>query len=347
MDKEEVKDQEVAAESVLESPRLAPDFYYPLGYQDKEVPDSELSRRFTEFHWCAGFDGLKKHNMHLLSDSELLFSIGTTYHFYNLNTKESQIFFGKDGGGIGAISVSPSKTHYAVGEKGDFPNVYIYEYPSHGLYRILRRGTERAYSTLAWSNSGKLLATVGFAPDYMLTVWDWLGEKVILKSKAFGQEVYTVKFSPKYDEELITSGTAHIRFWCMAKTFTGLKLQGELGKFGQVELSDVTGFIELPDGKVLSGSEYGNLILWEGNLVKALFTLEDGSPCHSGGIDTLMLFEEEILSAGEDGRVKWWDLQTLMLADPENGFECAVPCKHSVSLGDNVQIMDLVKGDSV
>ena len=41
----------------------------------------------------------------------------------------------------------------------------------------------------------------------------------------------------------------------MAKTFTGLKLQGDIGKFGKVELSDVVDFAELPDGKVLSSSE--------------------------------------------------------------------------------------------
>ena len=36
----------------------------------------------------------------------------------------------------------------------------------------------------------------------------------------------------------------------MAQTFTGLKLQGDIGKFGQVELSDISGYCELPDGKV-------------------------------------------------------------------------------------------------
>lgn len=41
----------------------------------------------------------------------------------------------------------------------------------------------------------------------------------------------------------------------MAQTFTGLKLQGEIGKFGALDLSDVTGLAELPDGKVVSGTE--------------------------------------------------------------------------------------------
>jgi hypothetical protein len=45
-------------------------------------------------------------------------------------------------------------------------------------------------------------------------------------------------------------GAGHIKFWNMARTFTGLKLQGTLGKFGQTEMNDIIGFLALPDGKV-------------------------------------------------------------------------------------------------
>jgi hypothetical protein len=37
--------------------------------------------------------------------------------------------------------------------------------------------------------------------------------------------VYGVRFSPFASGRLVTSGTGHIRFWRMASTFTGLKLQ--------------------------------------------------------------------------------------------------------------------------
>ena len=40
-------------------------------------------------------------------------------------------------------------------------------------------------------------------------------------------------------------------------------MQGDIGKFGKVELSDIDDFAELPDGKVLSASESGALLLWE------------------------------------------------------------------------------------
>jgi hypothetical protein len=51
-----------------------------------------------------------------------------------------------------------------------------------------------------------------------------------------------------------------------------LWLQGALGRFGAVELSDVAAWVELPDGKVLSGSEAGDLLLWEGGLIKAVIS---------------------------------------------------------------------------
>jgi len=62
--------------------------------------------------------------------------------------------------------VHPSKKWFAVGEKGTFPNIYIYEYPSLKLYRILRKGTERSYANICFSTSGEKLASVGLGPDY-------------------------------------------------------------------------------------------------------------------------------------------------------------------------------------
>ena len=45
-------------------------------------------------------------------------------------------------------------------------------------------------------------------------------------------------------------------------------LQGQTGKFGAVELSDIGAFAALPDGKVVAGTEDGDLLVWEGGLIK-------------------------------------------------------------------------------
>ena len=241
-----------------------------------------------------------------------------------METREKQVFFSHDTGGIGSVCVHPSKNYFAVAEKGEKPNIIIVEFPSLKLYRVLKRGTEISYSNVMFSPSGDKLASLGGFPDYLLTVWDWRQEKIILKAKAFSQEIFRVSFSPTTDEQLITSGTGHIRFWKMARTFTGLKLQGEIGKFGQLELSDVSGFAELPDGKVICGTEYGTLILWEGNLVKAQLTQDEGKPLHQGGIEVVILEEGFVITAGADGYIRWWDFEQVDNAEPDEGLDIVI-----------------------
>lgn len=126
-----------------------------------------------------------------------------------LDTLEQRYLVGIDGGGIGAVAVHPARTFLAVAEKkpSGNPAVYIYEFPSLRLVRVLREGTERAYSAVQFNEKGDLLATVGSYPDYMLTIWDWRNEGTILRSKAFSQEVFNVTFSNYFDGHLITSGT--------------------------------------------------------------------------------------------------------------------------------------------
>lgn len=65
--------------------------------------------------------------------------------------------------------------------------IYILEYPSLKLYRLLRKGAAKSYSNICFNTNGDKLASVGGDPDYMLTIWDWKKEKIVLRSKAFSQ----------------------------------------------------------------------------------------------------------------------------------------------------------------
>lgn len=53
--------------------------------------------------------------------------------------------------------------------------------------QVMREGTERAYSSLAFNDKGDMLASVGSYPDYLLTLWNWEEEAIVLRSKAFSQ----------------------------------------------------------------------------------------------------------------------------------------------------------------
>ncbi|KAJ1551769.1 Cilia- and flagella-associated protein 44, partial [Nowakowskiella sp. JEL0078] len=111
----------------------------------------------------------------------------------------------------------------------------------------------------------------------------------------------------------------HIRFWKMALTFTGLKLQGFIGKFGTSELTDIAAFVQLPDGKVLSSTETGNLLLWEGGMIKCEISGKGKKPCHQGRIEVVFLVDQEVFTAGDDGVVRIWDVETIDNADVTTG----------------------------
>ena len=289
-----------------------------------------MPNKLCQEYEILGQDAHKRYNFFFLNDDEILMAIANTFQIFNIKTKERKIYFSTEVGGIGAVTIHPTEPYFAVGECGNFPNLYIYSYNDGvaKLYRILRKGTEAAYSALSFFNKGELIASVGGEPDYNLVIWNWKSENIILKAKAFSQEVYRVSFSDNFEGKLITSGMGHIKFWEMAKTFTGLKLQGEIGKFGQLDLSDISAFVEFPDGKVLCGTEHGTFLLWEGIFVKANLMEPEGKKCHVGLVEHMSweladnVEDRKIMSAGHDGFVKWWkylDIENVILDDNSNG----------------------------
>ena len=196
----------------------------------------------------------------------------------------------------------------------------------------------------------ELLASVGTSPDFTLTLWNWKNSKIMLRSKAYGQDVFSVFFNPFIKGQLCSSGVGHIKFWQMARTFTGLKLQGELGRFGRTAISDVEAFVQLPDGRILSGSEWGNLLLWDGGLI-SLEVTQPNKTCHEGSIRCIFLDESgELMTAGADGAIRIWNAEAILEVDAgtlEDGlfkieFMNEMQISHNGQMSD---IIDMVKYD--
>jgi WD40 repeat protein len=244
--------------------------------------------------------------------------MGNVLILLDIKTNEMKYIQNIRNGSFGAIAVHPQKKFIAVAENDVEPNIYIYNYPEFKICKILKGGAEKGYNDLCFNASGTKIASVATDPDYMLTIWSWEESKILLRSKAFSQDVYRVNFAEN-DGVLTTSGMGHIKFWRMSNTFTGLKLQGQTGKFGASELTDIESFVQLPDGKVLSSTETGNLLLWDGGMIKCEIGLKGKKPCHNGRVESILLGENEIVTGGEDGLFKIWDLETIDNADVITG----------------------------
>uniref|UniRef100_A0A8C6F6C3 Cilia- and flagella-associated protein 44 n=1 Tax=Monodon monoceros TaxID=40151 RepID=A0A8C6F6C3_MONMO len=344
-----VPDAEEAEEEVKK--KISESFFYDymeLASMPFVTPDSNIPLDLLTLVHSFGYDCRKRANLQLLDSNMVLYVAGNQLILLNLKTKEQTYLRSSSGRGIGVIGVHPQKTYFTVAEKGVFPKIIIYEYPSLRPYRILQDGTDLAYACVDFNCDGTLLASVGGNPDHTLTIWNWKEEQPLLRTKAFSQEVFKVTFNPEDDEQLTTSGSGHIKFWEMALTFTGLKLQGSLGRFGKTATNDIEGYMELPDGKVLSGSEWGNMLLWEGGHIKVELSRAAGKPCHQGPINQIMLDEGEVITIGSDGCVRIWDFETIDTADTidETGLLEIEPI-NELQVDKNVRLFSMIKMNEI
>ncbi|KAM3873982.1 cilia- and flagella-associated protein 44 [Diretmus argenteus] len=308
------------------------------------TPDSDIPENLLHFSHSFGYDCGRGSNLQLLDERTLTFVAGNLLVLLDVPTRQRRHLRSCSGGGIGCVAAHPSKTHFAVAEKGERPNIIVYEFPSLRPYRVLRGGTALAYSCVGFSGDGTLLAGVGSAPDYMLTLWDWRQEEELLRGKASSQDIYRVTFSPHNPGQLTTSGSGHIKFWKMSSTFCSLTLQGLLGCFESTPMTDIEGYVELPDGKVVSGSEWGNLLLWDGDRIKVEIFRRGGRTCHAGSVLPFALEEGELLTMGSDGAIRGWDLESIATADPTDASgKFQMEPMNEMTIGRNVSLSSAVK----
>jgi hypothetical protein len=71
---------------------------------------------------------------------------------------------------------------------------------------------------------------------------------------------------------------------------------------------------------VLSSSEYGKLLLWEGNLVKSVVAIGPDQPCHNGPIEFVKMIDKKIITAGGDGYIRFWDAQAINTGESDEHF---------------------------
>ncbi|XP_011500262.1 PREDICTED: uncharacterized protein LOC105364098 [Ceratosolen solmsi marchali] len=269
-----------------------------------------------EFIHSFGYDCRKRFNLCVADPNTLIFASGNLIHFFNIENNIITFRRCSTGGGIGDITKNSVFNHIAIGENGVNPPLIIYEWPSMEIVTVLHKGTTCSYSTIRYSPDGLRLVSQGGDPDYLITIWDWQRSTVVLQCKSHGQDVFNVVFSHTLHGHMTTCGSGHIKCWKMSETFTGLKLQGELGRFGKTEISDIVSVYPMPDEKIISGCEWGNILVWAEGLIKIEVSRKNKKPCHDGYVSQFEYVNGELISIGTDGRICVWYYETIDIAMP-------------------------------
>ena len=146
----------------------------------------QRGKGFKELYHAFGLDSSRKGNLQYVEGDDepsLMFLAGNSLVFVGLSSVTRRYLFSIGGHGLGSFVVHPSHNYLAVGETGNSPNVFVYTYPELHVFKTLKNGAIRSFSCMSFSPSGEKLATVSSSPDFLLTIWDWAEERMLLHSK--------------------------------------------------------------------------------------------------------------------------------------------------------------------
>ncbi|XP_025191573.1 uncharacterized protein LOC112591851 [Melanaphis sacchari] len=311
-----------------------------------------IDENILQLHHSFGYDCCHKmFNICAADKHTVVYAAGSYIIMFDIN--EGKLDFRKcaGNGGIGHITKNPVLSHIAVGENCTNPLIIVYEWPTFKIISVLKDSAKQQNNWLSYSQNGEYLCSQAGEPDNTLTIWDWKKSKIVLKTKSYDQNVSVCRFSNFIPDHLVTAGTGHLKFWKMAKTFSGLKLQGQLGRFGKTEVSNVIGIFSMPDEKVISGCNWGNILVWDKEFIDVEVTRKFRKPCHSAPIIMFLYSknDELLTSISIDGTIKFWYYRTVDLADPpENDRVLEMEPSFTISVQDNVgnaKIMGMCKVD--
>lgn len=95
---------------------------------------------------------------------------------------------------------------------------------------------------------------------------------------------------------------------------------------------------------MLSGTEWGNMLLWDGGLIQTEICRKKNKACHTGSIQQITLNEGDIYTIGDDGAIRVWDFETIDTAEPsEEGVKLEIEPLNELNVGKNVALRSMVK----
>ena len=303
-----------------------------LGNSDLEPCHNNCTNDSVLYH-IFGLDCFKSMSfIRLKEPNKILYIAGKALIKLDLVSKKRTYLYNNKIHDIGCIATSTKLNQLFIGINKS-PSIIVCSLEDFTVQTELICGSSTGFVCLDVSTDGRRLCSVGTGPISLITIWDLENKSPILSAKIYRQEVMRAIFSPYSNDQITSYGKGHVKFWNITNTFTGLKLQGDVGKFGRIDPGNITSTIHLPNGTILSGSEKGYLLLWEDSILICTFSMQDATdnskapPIHLGGVRHITFDRKNnnIISVGADGCIRWFPYSIIETVQIGSGDQMNVP----------------------
>ena len=69
------------------------------------------------------------------------------------------------------------------------------------------------FKSLLSEGDGKRLASIGLDDDHSIVVWNWKKGEKLATARAHKDKLFMIKWNPLNENQLLTVGMKHIKFW--------------------------------------------------------------------------------------------------------------------------------------
>lgn len=269
----------------------------------------------------VGFSGKVANGLLLHpDDTHMIHALGSTIVIKNVEQTDDQILLCGHTDRITCMALTPDGSMLASGQvthMGLAAEIILWDLSclaSGGQpMLIIRLKLHKGYvRSLAFSRSGRYLASVGGADDNNLVVWNIATGQAICGSPAAHDECLSVKWLHGSDEELITCGMRNLRAWKLV--LETRKLQpSEIASYGKDQRTYTCLAISPDDSTVYCGTSTGDIVIVDYKTKKAVAVGPDKGSTPQCGIRVMAYIasRHELIVGSGAGELMAIDAHTL------------------------------------
>eukprot|EP01119_Soliformovum_irregulare_P013844 TRINITY_DN3722_c0_g1_i1.p1 TRINITY_DN3722_c0_g1~~TRINITY_DN3722_c0_g1_i1.p1 ORF type:complete len:1927 (-),score=428.61 TRINITY_DN3722_c0_g1_i1:16-5796(-) len=292
--------------------------YHDQGSHSPSIPDLKL--KFV--YGYRAHDS--RNNLFYVSDNEIVYHVAGTGVVMD-TTKKSQRHFLEHTDDIVSLAYHRNKNVVATGQVGKQPRVCVWDPLSLKCLAVLKGPQTVAICSLSFSASGTMLVSTDESPDHTVVLWKWKEGIKAAEAPGSKEKIFDVVFHPKKEDEFVTVGVKHVKFWKV----TGNALDGKKGIFGKTgSIQTILSACYGDNDDCYTGTISGEIYAWNGNqCVKVI-------KAHSGPVYSINRLDNgDYISGGKDTSVTLWS-SDFGSAKKKLEIECrtgGVPVARSVS----------------
>ncbi|XP_077991965.1 cilia- and flagella-associated protein 43-like [Glandiceps talaboti] len=162
-----------------------------------------------ELGWAQGYNGS---NAEYISHNTICYACGSNINFYNTDDNK-ETAYPSPGEGVNLITVSGTHHAVAVAEQAINPRIFIHTYPGFIKKAVCENGAKLEYVALAFSYSGRYLASYSGLPEFTLSIWNWESGDLLCSKGLDGLIGSDISFNPMDWHKLCVVGPEQMTFW--------------------------------------------------------------------------------------------------------------------------------------